>query len=75
MGKFLSLKETANLLGVAIPTLRNWDKAGKLVSYRNPINGYRVYKLSQIEEFFENMRKERNRRGRFKVVVRVEENA
>ena len=74
MEKFLSIKETADLLGVTPLTLRNWDKKGKLVSYRNPVNNYRKYKISQIEEFFENMRNERNnRRGRFKIKVKVVE--
>ncbi len=73
MKKFLSIKETAGLLGVSPLTLRNWDKKGKLVSYRNPVNNYRMYKISQIEDFFENMRIERGRRGPFKIKVKIVE--
>ncbi len=49
--KYLTMKEVAELLGVTTLTLRNWDKAGKLKAYRNPINNYRVYKPEEIELF------------------------
>ncbi len=49
--KYLTIKEVAGLLGVTPLTLRNWDKAGKLKAYRNPINNYRVYKAEEIELF------------------------
>jgi MerR family transcriptional regulator, copper efflux regulator len=47
--KYLTIKETAKMLGVTALTLRNWDKKGKLTAYRHPINNYRVYRLDQIE--------------------------
>jgi len=72
MEKLLTVKAAAKLLGVSPLTLRNWDKAGKLVAYRNPLNNYRVYKLSQIEQFLEEV--ELSRRGkRFKIKVVAEE--
>jgi len=49
--KYLTVKETAELIGVTPLTLRNWDKSGKLKAYRNPINNYRVYKPEDIELF------------------------
>jgi len=49
--RYLTIKETAKLLGVTPLTLRNWDKSGKLTAYRNPINNYRVYKLEEINLF------------------------
>ena len=49
--RYLTIKEAAKLLGVTTLTLRNWDKAGKLRAYRNPINNYRVYKPEEIEVF------------------------
>ena len=51
MKKYLTIKETAKILGVTPLTLRNWDKYGKLRAYRNPINNYRLYKSEQIETF------------------------
>ena len=49
--RYLTVKETAKLLGVTPLTLRNWDKSGKLKAYRNPINNYRIYKPENIEFF------------------------
>lgn len=60
---YIAIKEAAKLLDVSLPTLRNWDKKGALVAYRNPINNYRVYKISQIEKIIEEM--ENSRRGKY----------
>lgn len=49
--KYLTIKEASALIGVTPLTLRNWDKAGKLKAYRNPINKYRIYKSEEIELF------------------------
>ena len=48
--KYLSIKQAAVLLGVSPLTLRNWDKQGKLVAHRNPLNNYRVYLRMDIEK-------------------------
>ena len=49
--RFLSVGEAAELLGVTSATLRNWDKAGKLVPSRDPLNGYRRYALKSLTAF------------------------
>jgi excisionase family DNA binding protein len=52
MGKrYLTIKKAAEYLGVSPLTLRNWDKKGKLVAARNPINNYRAYSVSDLEDF------------------------
>lgn len=43
-----SISETAEVLGVSSQTLRRWDKNGKFISKRHPINNYRVYSEDQI---------------------------
>ena len=48
--EYLTIKEAAKLLGVTSTTLRNWDKSGKLVAERHPINGYRLYSLDRMME-------------------------
>ncbi len=50
MKKYFTIKEAAELLSVTPLTLRNWDKTGKLIASRNPINNYRVYRKEDIEE-------------------------
>lgn len=52
---FLTIKEASKMLGVTPLTLRNWDKSGKLKAMRHPMNGYRVYKLDQIQQILSDM--------------------
>ena len=46
---FVTIKEAARILGVAPNTLRNWDRAGKIPVYRNPMSGYRLFKRTDLE--------------------------
>ena len=48
--QFLTVKEVARLLGVTPLTVRNWDARGKLTAHRHPMNNYRLYKNSDVEE-------------------------
>jgi DNA-binding transcriptional MerR regulator len=73
MKDFLSIKETASLLGVTHQTLRNWEKKGSLVPYRNPINRYRQYRFSQVQDFLDEMVRERSRNGRFRLKIQSRE--
>lgn len=49
----LRIAEAANLLGVSISTLRNWDRQGKLSPRRHPINRYRIYDRTEIVQLKE----------------------
>lgn len=51
LNNYLKIKEAAEFLGVSPSTLRNWDKSGKIPTYRQPINGYRLFKRSDLEAF------------------------
>lgn len=44
----VTIKEAADLLGVAEVTLRRWDDAGKFPAHRHPINGYRLYRMADV---------------------------
>ena len=46
---YLSISEAAEFLGVTPMTLRRWDKAGKLMARRHPLNGYRLYKKQDLQ--------------------------
>jgi len=48
MSKFLSIKESAKLLGVHSSTLRRWENEGKLIPARTQGN-QRRYELSQLQ--------------------------
>lgn len=58
--QYFTIKEAAGLLGVTPLTLRNWDKKGKLVAYRHPLNNYRVYKREDIDAIFNKLEKSPN---------------
>lgn len=49
LGDYLTVGEAAEILGVSISTLRNWDRAGRLRATRHPINQYRLYKRSELD--------------------------
>ena len=44
----LPIGEVARLAGVTIPTVRNWEKAGKLVAFRTP-GGQRRFRLADVQ--------------------------
>lgn len=67
--QYLSIKQASSVIGVTPLTLRNWDKAGKLRPYRNPINNYRYYRLDQIESFLREMESSRERYRKLKIDV------
>lgn len=46
---YLLIRDAASFLGVSQATLRNWDREGKIAAYRNPINGYRLFKKTDLE--------------------------
>lgn len=50
LDRFLTVGEAAEQLGVTTTTLRNWDNTGKLTPHRHPINGYRLYAETDIED-------------------------
>lgn len=52
MSEYLSLSETAELLGKNKETLRRWDREGKLTAVREPMSNYRVYRKSDVEDLF-----------------------
>jgi len=44
----LTIGGAASLLGVSVSTLRNWDRGKKLTARRHPINGYRLYRRTEL---------------------------
>jgi len=49
LSDYMTVGEAAGFLGVSAATLRNWDRDGKLIPYRHPLNGYRLYRKSDLE--------------------------
>ncbi len=48
--KFLTVKETAERLGVSPNTVRMWGASDKLPEYRHPLNNYRLFKVKDVEK-------------------------
>ncbi|QDT30041.1 Helix-turn-helix domain protein [Gimesia panareensis] len=48
--EYLLVKQAAELLGVSANTIRAWSATEKLQEYRHPVNNYRLFKKTDIEE-------------------------
>ena len=75
---YFSIKEASGILGVSPLTLRNWDKSGKFLAQRHPMNNYRVYKLSALEHIIQDIEEGTNKSNAEKrirrLLIRHEEN-
>ncbi len=49
LSDYLRISEAAEYLGVAPNTLRNWERAGKIVAHRHPVNAYRLFKREELD--------------------------
>ncbi len=47
--RYLTVNDVAKIFGITPLTVRNWDKKGALLAYRNPVNNYRMYKIEDVE--------------------------
>jgi site-specific DNA-cytosine methylase len=56
---FVRISQAAEILGASEQTLRNWDRAGKLQAYRHPVNGYRLYRVADLEAVLRELRTRR----------------
>jgi excisionase family DNA binding protein len=49
--EYVQTAEAADILGVAQNTVRKWAKRGDIPMHRNPANGYRLFRRSDLEVF------------------------
>lgn len=47
----VTITSAAEIIGVSVATLRNWDRSGKLKAVRDPENRYRLYSITALEHF------------------------
>lgn len=57
--EYLRVKQAAAVLGVSPNTMRKWGATGKIPEYRHPVNTYRLYKRSDLEEMIAQVEKSR----------------
>ena len=53
---YLTSFEAAKFLGINIRTLYRWEEQKKIKVYRNPVNGFRLYKQEDLEELLNMIR-------------------
>lgn len=51
LSNYVLTAEAAEILGVSQNTVRAWARDGKIPVRRNPANGYRLFKRSELERF------------------------
>jgi len=68
---YFSISEAADILGVSSLTLRNWDKSGKFPAHRHPMNNYRVYKLSALEDIINDIEGGTNKSNAEKLIKKL----
>jgi MerR family copper efflux transcriptional regulator len=54
---YFRIKQAAEFIGVSESTLRNWGRAGKIVTYRHPLNRYRLYKRGDLETLLKEIKR------------------
>ena len=58
---YVMTAEAAEILGVAQNTIRKWAAQGKIPVHRNPANGYRLFKRSDLERFLRSVEASRTK--------------
>jgi len=61
LDEYVTITQASLILGVSANTLRNWDRNGKIPVYRNPISGYRLFLMADLEDLL----KEVERTGKY----------
>ncbi len=51
LSEYMHTAEAAAYIGVHENTIRNWAERGELPMHRNPANGYRLFKRSDLDKF------------------------
>lgn len=52
------MAEAAIFLGISRRSLYNWIEDGKIVSYRDPVSGHRMFKEKDLQKILNNIKKE-----------------
>jgi excisionase family DNA binding protein len=51
LSEYMHTAEAAEYIGVHHNTLRKWAGRGEIPEHRNPANGYRLFKRSDLDKF------------------------
>lgn len=53
LSEYVKVAEAAEILGVSQGTVRAWAESGKIPMHRNPANGYRLFRQSDLDAFLQ----------------------
>jgi excisionase family DNA binding protein len=62
LSEYMHTAEAAEYLGVHHNTIRNWAARGELPMHRNPVNGYRLFKRTDLDKLLKKVAKPVNNR-------------
>lgn len=51
LNEYVKVAEAAEILGASQGTVRAWAEDGKIRMHRNPANGYRLFRRTDLEKF------------------------
>jgi excisionase family DNA binding protein len=57
VSEYVMVAEAADILGVSQGTVRSWAAAGKIPMHKNPANGYRLFRRTDLETFLKRIAK------------------
>ena len=57
LSEYMHTAEAAEYLGVHHNTIRNWGARGDLPMHRNPVNGYRLFKRTDLDKLLKKVAK------------------
>lgn len=57
LSEYMQTAAAAEYIGVAQNTLRKWAARGDIPMHRNPANGYRLFKRSDLDDFLKKIAK------------------
>ena len=61
LSDYVLTAEAAEILGVAQNTVRAWARDGKIPVPRNPANGYRLFKRSELVRYLRELERDTRR--------------
>jgi excisionase family DNA binding protein len=64
LSEYVKVAEAAEILGVSQGTVRTWAEDGKIRMHRNPANGYRLFRRTDLEGFLRKVGKPATPRDR-----------
>jgi excisionase family DNA binding protein len=66
LDEYLKIAEAASFLGVSVNTLRKWADEERIAAAVNPVNGYRLFLIEDLQEFLKELAPSQTKRKRTK---------